>query len=50
MYSIREFTAFSSSFLVTSSQMTSGPGHFGHLRLRDVNSCHVTTSPCELQD
>jgi len=46
MYSICEFSTHYSHFQVTSSPMTSLPGH---LWSRDVNSCHVTASSCELQ-
>jgi len=45
--------AFYSDFKVTSGQMTSLPCHFhvtsSHLRSRDVISCYVTASSCELQ-
>ena len=41
-----KFSAFYSHFQVTSSQMTSLPGH---LRSREVISCHVNTSSYELQ-
>ena len=44
MYSVRQFSAFYSHFQVTSGQMTSLRGHFGHLRSRDVISRHVTAS------
>jgi len=49
MCSIRQFSAFYSHFLVTSGKMTSLRVTSGHLRLRDVISCHVTASSCELQ-
>jgi len=49
MYSIRQFSAFYSHFQVTSGQMTSLGITSGHLRSRDVISCHVTASSCELQ-
>ena len=42
MYSIRRFSALYSHFQVTSGQMTSLPGHFGHLKSRDIISCYVT--------
>jgi len=34
---------------MTSGQMTSHPGPFGNVRSRDVISCHVTATSCELQ-
>ena len=46
MYGIRQFLAFYSQLWVTSGQMTSLPGH---LRSRDVISCHVTASSFQLQ-
>jgi len=46
MCRIREFTAFCSHFQKTSGQVTLLPVH---LRSRDVISCDVTTSYCELQ-
>jgi len=46
MYSKRQLSAFYSHFQVTSGQMTSLPSHF---RSRDVISCHVTASSCELR-
>jgi len=48
MYSKRKFSDFRTQFLVTSDQMTSLPGHFGHLRSPYVISCHVTASYCGL--
>jgi len=49
MHSIREFWAFYSHFQVTSCQMSSLPVTSGHLSSRDVISCHVTASSCEIQ-
>ena len=46
MHRICKFSAFSSHFQVTSGRMTSLPGH---LRSRDVISCHMSPSPCELK-
>ena len=46
MYPKPVFSAFNSHFQVTSSQMTSLPGH---LRSCEVISCHVNPSSCELQ-
>jgi len=48
-HSICEFLAFHSPFHVTFGQITSLLGPSGHLRSRDVISCHVTASLCELQ-
>jgi len=48
-HTIRRFAAFYSHFQVTSAEMTSLPVTSGHLRSRDVISCHVTASSCELQ-
>jgi len=42
MRSIREFSAFYSHFQVSSGQMTSLRVTSGHLRSRDIISCHVT--------
>jgi len=47
-YSIRKFSAFHSHFQVTSSQMTSLPGHIRSPEARDI-SCDMTASYCELQ-
>jgi len=47
MYSVCHFSAFYSLFQVTSGQM-SLPGHFRSPGSRDVISCHVTASSCEL--
>ena len=41
--------AFYSHFKVTSGQMTSLPVTSGHFRSRDIISCHVTATSCELQ-
>jgi len=49
MYNIRQLLCFYSHFQVTSGQMTSLAVTYGHLRSRDVISCHVTASWCELQ-
>ena len=49
MYSICQFSALYSHFQVTSGQMMSLPGHSGHFRSRDVISCHVTSTSCELE-
>jgi len=49
MYSLRQFSAFYSHFQVTSSQIMSLLGHFGHLRSHDIIFCHVTASSCDLQ-
>jgi len=49
MYSIRQFSAFHSHFQVTSGQITLLPGHLRSPGLRDVISCHLTASSCELQ-
>jgi len=49
MYSICQFSALYSHFNLTSSKMTPLQGTFGHLRLCDIISCHVTASSCELQ-
>jgi len=49
MYSICKFLAIYNHFQVTSGQMTSLLVNSGHLRSRDVISCHVTASYCELQ-
>ena len=40
---------FNSHFQVTSVQMTSLLGHFRSPKSRDVFSCHVTATSCELQ-
>jgi len=48
-HSIRQFSAFYSHFQVTSGEITSLPVTSGHLRSRDVNSCHVTASSCGLR-
>jgi len=48
MYSMHKFSACS-HFQVTSGQMTSLPGLFRLLMSRDVISCYVTASYCELQ-
>ena len=47
MYSLCQFSALYSHFQVTSGQIMSLPGS-GHLRSRDVISCHMTASSCEL--
>jgi len=49
MYSVLQFLAFYSHFQVISGQLTSPRVTSGHLRSRDVISCHVTSSSCELQ-
>ena len=46
MYPKPKFPGFYRHFQVTSHQMTSLPGHF---RSRDIISCHVNASFCELQ-
>jgi len=48
MYSIRQFSSIHSRFQVTSGQITSIQGHFMYLRSRDIISCPVTASSCEL--
>jgi len=45
----RQFSASYSQFQVTSGQMTSLPGHFGHLRSCHIISCHVIASSRVLQ-
>jgi len=49
MYSICQFSAFNSTFNVTSGQMTSLPGHLLSPEVIRVISCRVTASSCELQ-
>jgi len=49
MYSIRQFLAFQSLFLVTSGQITWLLVNSGHQGSRDIIYCHVTASFCELQ-
>jgi len=48
MHRICQFSSFYSQYQVTSGQMTSFWISFGHLRSRDVISCHVTASSFEL--
>jgi len=49
MYTIREFSAFYSHFQAPSSEMSHFRVTSGHLSSRDVISCQVTASYCELQ-